>query len=90
MEALPLFMSSLVTSSHASEKIHTTLYDLVAALSAETEPHEDDVVTAALLHILHTKRVRCMGAFTGYRLTCEETHQPAPATAPAMEQALAI
>jgi len=53
-----------------SEAIHTTLYDLIAALNAETESHEEDIILAALMHILNTKRVLCTGALQGYRITC--------------------
>jgi hypothetical protein len=48
--------------------IHTTLYDLSAALSAEVGPDEEDVVTAAVIHMLNTRRVTCTGSLTGYRL----------------------
>jgi hypothetical protein len=48
--------------------IHTTLYDLSAALSAEVGADEEDVVTAAVMHILHTHQVTCIGNLKGYRL----------------------
>jgi len=48
--------------------IHTTLYDLSAALSAEIGADEEDVVTAALVHLLQTHRVTCTGTLQGYRL----------------------
>ena len=41
--------------------IHTTLYDLSAALSAEVGPDEADVVTAAVMHLLNTHRITCTG-----------------------------
>ena len=48
--------------------IHTTLYDLSAALSAEVGPDEEDVVTAAFMHLLNTHQVTCTGNLKGYRL----------------------
>ena len=54
-------------------KIQTTLYDLVATLNAEISPDEDDVVTAAIVHLLNTHRVTCTGALRGYRLVCSDS-----------------
>jgi hypothetical protein len=48
--------------------IHTTLYDLIAALSAEVRPDEEDVLTAAVVHLLNTHRVTCTRNRQGYRL----------------------
>src|SRR4029453_2768304 len=48
--------------------IHTTLYGLRAALSAEVGPDEEDVLTAAVMHLLNTHRVTCTGNLKGYRL----------------------
>jgi hypothetical protein len=48
--------------------IHTTLYNLSTALSAEVGPDEEDVVTAAVVHLLHTHRATCTGHLKGYRL----------------------
>jgi len=48
--------------------IHTTLYDLIAALSAEVRPDEDGVLTAVVVHLLQTHRVTYMGDREHYRL----------------------
>ena len=48
--------------------IRTTLYDLSAALSAEVGRDEEDVLTAAVMHVLHTHRVTCTTNLKGYRL----------------------
>jgi hypothetical protein len=48
--------------------IHTTLYDLSAALSVEVGPDEEDVLTAAIVHLLNTHRVTCTGNLKGYRM----------------------
>src|SRR4030095_9175719 len=60
--------SGTVRKSPEITTIHTTLYDLSAALNAEVGPDEADVVTAAVLHLLHTHRVTCTGNLQGYRL----------------------
>ncbi len=46
-------------SQHAP--IITTLYDLIAALDEEVEVGEEDVVTAAVVHLCHTGRLRFLG-----------------------------
>ena len=56
--------------SPASTTIQTTLYELIAALSAEVGADEADVVTAALVHLLQTHRVAWTGPLAGYRLVC--------------------
>jgi hypothetical protein len=73
MESLAVSLSGLRKLTQASEKIHTTLYDLVEVLNAETEPYEEDIVTAIVAHILNSKRVLCTGVLKGYRLTCGTT-----------------
>jgi hypothetical protein len=60
--------SDTVRKSPEIMTIHTTLYDLSAALSAEVGPDEEDIVTAAVMHLLHTHRVTCTGNLQGYRL----------------------
>ena len=60
--------SGTVKKSPEIMTIHTTLYDLSAALTAEVGPDEEDIVTAAVVHILHTHRVICTGNLKGYRL----------------------
>src|SRR5689334_23156367 len=51
-------------------KIQTSLYDLIATLNAGLSPDEDNVVIAAVVHLLNTHRVTCTGALQGYRLAC--------------------
>ena len=60
--------SGTVRKFPESMTIHTTLYDLSAALSAEVGPDEEDVVTAAFMHLLNTHQVTCTGNLKGYRL----------------------
>lgn len=58
-------MSTLATGiftpaqSHADTgTIHTTLYDLIEAISAEVGPQEEHLVTATLVHLLNSGRVK--------------------------------
>jgi hypothetical protein len=37
--------------------IHTTLYDLIAAVNAEVGADEDDLVIAGVMHLLNTHRL---------------------------------
>ena len=63
--------SGTVTQSPEPMAIHTTLYNLLAALSAEAGPDEEDVLTATVVHLLNTYRVTCTGNLKGYRLVCD-------------------
>jgi len=56
-----------------STPIETTLYDLIAAIAAEVGPHEEQVVTATVVHILNAYRVTCTGNRQGARLVCDTT-----------------
>jgi hypothetical protein len=55
----------------ASLPLHTTLYDLIAAVSEAVRPDEENAVTATMIHILRTYRVTCLDDFEGCRLVCE-------------------
>jgi hypothetical protein len=57
-------------------KIQTTLYDLVATLSAGFSPDEDNAVIPTVVHLLNTHRVTCTGALRGYRLVCNDRARP--------------
>ena len=46
----------------------TTLYDLIAAISAEAQEDEDDVITATMVHLLQTRSVTHLGTFKYRRL----------------------
>jgi hypothetical protein len=58
-------MSTLATGIFApapshpdTSTIHTTLYDLIEAISAEVGPQEDHLVTATLVHLINSGRVK--------------------------------
>ena len=56
--------------------IHTTLYDLIAALDEIVAPDEGHAVTATVVHLLSTRRVMYTGDLRDYRLVCEPLAQP--------------
>jgi hypothetical protein len=74
------------TSTQASRKktrdtlvsmpLHTTLYDLIAAIDAEAGPEADDVVTATVMHALKTYCVSCLGAFEGCQMVLDLKQRP--------------
>ncbi len=49
------------TNISSQAPIITTLYDLIAALNEEVEPGEEDAVTAAVVHLCHTGRLKFFG-----------------------------
>jgi hypothetical protein len=72
-------MNTRVQASHkersimpVSPPLHTTLYDLIAAVSAAVSPGEENAITATVVHILNTYRVTCLGDFEGCRLVCKK------------------
>ncbi len=69
--------------------IHTTLYDLIAALSAEVRPDEDGVLTAVVVHLLQTYRVTWTGDREHYRLVWDGGECVAQAGSRTTVQALA-
>ena len=42
----------------SSTTVQTTLYDLIAAISSEVGPEDDDLVTATVAHLLNSGRVK--------------------------------
>lgn len=71
METMIRDLPCTTRKSTHSTAIHTTLYDLFAALSAEVGPNEEDVLTATIVHLLNAHRVTCIGNLQGYRLVCD-------------------
>lgn len=71
METLVQSFSCTASKSPHPMAIHTTLYNLIAALSTEVGPDEEDVLTATVVHLLNSHRVTCTGNLQGYRLICD-------------------
>src|SRR5262245_14663768 len=71
MESTERTCSETAHRSLQPQAIQTTLYDLIAALSAEVPHDDDDVLTATVVHLLHTYRVICTGTLAGYQLVCD-------------------
>ncbi len=51
---------------HGAESIDTTLLELIQAIAEET--NDDREIVAAVLHLLHSGRVRLAGNFRGLRI----------------------
>jgi hypothetical protein len=51
--------------------IRTTLYDLIAAISAEVQADEDDLITATTVHLLEARRVTYLSNFKYRRLAVQ-------------------
>jgi len=62
MQALATNPATALATSPASMRITTTLYDLVEAISTETGPDEDHLVTAAVMHLINSSRARFVGS----------------------------
>ena len=50
--------SAVEEETSSQTPIITTLYDLMTALSAASEPREEDLVIAAVAHLCNTGRLR--------------------------------
>jgi hypothetical protein len=55
---------------------HTTLYDLIAAINAEVDAEEDNLVIACVVHLLNTQRLTYRGAAGPYRLVSTRPAAP--------------
>ena len=53
-------------------RLQTTLYDLIAAINAETEPEEEEVALATIVHLLQTYRITCTHGGATYRLVYDD------------------
>jgi hypothetical protein len=61
------------TSGHtppATRTIHTTLYDLIAAINEEVAPQEDHLVTATVVHLMNSGRVKFTDDTRQLRAVC--------------------
>jgi hypothetical protein len=54
-------MTAIEGDAPSRARIVTTLYDLSAALHESIAPGEEALVTAAVVHLLHSGRVKCLG-----------------------------
>jgi hypothetical protein len=69
---LPAHSAQLVKGKRPQLLIlRTTLYDLIAAINAQTQADEDDVITATLMHLLQARRVTHLGIFKYRRLVVQ-------------------
>jgi hypothetical protein len=59
-----------LTESPASGRIVTTLYDLIESLNSQVMPGEDDLVVAAMKHIINTRRLMFLEFEQAHQLKC--------------------
>lgn len=45
--------------------IQTTLYDLIAAIQAATEPEEEELVVGTVAYMIHSGRIKFLGNASG-------------------------
>jgi hypothetical protein len=50
--------------------ITTTLYDLIEAINTEVAPDEDELVTATVVHMLNSGRVKFLGDLKDHKVIC--------------------
>lgn len=50
--------------------IETTLYELIAAISAEAGPEEDDLILATVVHLVNSGQVRFTGDWKNAKVVC--------------------
>jgi hypothetical protein len=60
MQALATNLATV--PSRSPEKVTTTLFDLVEAISAEVGPEEDRLVAATVMHLINSSRARFAGS----------------------------
>jgi hypothetical protein len=54
--------TNLATAPVPTTQVTTTLFDLVDAISSEVGPEEDDLVAAAVMHLINANRARFVGS----------------------------
>jgi DNA-binding LacI/PurR family transcriptional regulator len=62
MYALATHLATVPATSEPT-RITTTLYDLVDALSAQVGPDDDQLVTAAVMHLINSGHARFVGSW---------------------------
>jgi hypothetical protein len=53
-----------------TNSIHTTLYDLIAAISEEVAPGEEHLVTATVVHLMNSGQVKFANDSREIRVVC--------------------
>lgn len=70
---MPVLKSHGTPSSadvRASGQIVTSLYDLMESLHLEAAPGEDELVIAAMKHLMNTQQLTFLGLHHGRRVMC--------------------
>jgi len=71
MQAVTQPMPTGETQPPERTAITTTLFDLIAALHEEVGPDEEELVTAAVVHLCTSGRLRFLGTPTDYEVPCQ-------------------
>jgi hypothetical protein len=66
----PIMPKSTRIHPKPATTITTTLYDLVAAINDEVGANEDALVTATVMHLLHSGRVKFLGDHEDIKVAC--------------------
>ncbi len=66
----PTVVETVELETMATTPIVTTLYELIAALNEQAEPWEEDVVTAAVVDLCNTGRLKFMNAPQNFEGVC--------------------
>jgi hypothetical protein len=70
MRAVTQHMPTVETRTPERVAITTTLFDLIAALNEDVSPGEEDLVTAAVVHLCTSGRLRFLGTPTDDEVAC--------------------
>lgn len=62
MQAVATNLATVSETSAMPVRITTTLYDLVEAVNTEVGDDEDDLVAAAVMHLINSHRARFVGS----------------------------
>jgi hypothetical protein len=60
------------TNAHASNIIHTTLFDLIDTVDSQLSSSSQELVTAMVIEALNASRVSCLGNLKGYEMVLDE------------------
>jgi hypothetical protein len=70
MQTAAQSLSTPAPAGAESTTIETTLYDLIAAVSAEAGPDEDELILATVVHLLNSGQARFTGAWKNAKVVC--------------------
>lgn len=60
----------MATDPKPSKRVETTLYDLIAALSDELSPEEEELVVPILVDLMNSGRLKFVDGEDEYKIDC--------------------